>query len=346
MVRIPKVEEPKYEGALSKLQLVECLNWYHSNKENKDAVKYIQDYCKKNKIDGRIVGSQNFLTVAWLCRAEMNGNNLGQYGKKYLTQKLKGMVVVEKDIDQEIVVPTVNIQDRLKEKVSEIAGDLEGAIDDYILSGFKDSKSPFALMQDRTKGLHANRLVEIFKRRRAEFDEVLNSKDASLKEGYSNFSKPQIKKIIAYCDSIITDALKISGQAKASRKPRKRKVKTAEQLLGKLNYLTESKEFKLKSVAPKQILGATQVWVFNVKTKALGVYHSEDASGFSVKGSTLQNFSEMKSIMKRLRKPEQILPDVLTGGKVALRNIFGKLTTKESLLTGRLNKDTIILRVI
>ena len=345
MVRIPKIEEPKFQGTLSKIQLIECLNWYHSNKENKDAVKYIQDYCKKNKIDGRISGTESLLTLAWLCRAEMNGNDLGSYGKKYLINKLKSMVRIEKTVVQD-ATPVVSIQERLKEKVSEIAGDLEGAIDDYILSGFKDSKSPFALMQDRTKGLHATRLIEIFKRRRAEFDEVLNSKDTQVKEGYSNFTKPQIKKIIAYCDSIITDALKISGEAKATRKPRKRKAKTADQLLGKLNYLEESKEFKLKSVTPKQILGATQLWVFNVKTKALGVYHAEDASGFSVKGSTLQNFSEMKSVTKRLRKPEKVLSEVLNGGKVTLRNILGKVTTKESFLTGRLNKDTILLRII
>lgn len=345
MARIPKIEEPKYEGVLSKIQLVQCLNWYHSNKEYKDAVNYLHDYCKKNKIDGKIASNESLLTLAWLCRAEMNGNDLGTYGKSYLVHKLKSMAEVQNVVVQD-TTPMISIQERLKEKVSEIAGDLEGAIDDYILSGFKESKSPFALMQDRTKGLHANRLIEIFKKRRAEFDDVLNSKDPLIKEGYSNFSKPQIKKIIAYCDAIITDALKISGEAKATRKPRKRKSKTAEQLIGKLSYLTESKEFKLKSVAPKLILGATQLWVFNVKTKALGVYHAEDAAGFSVKGSTLQNFSEMKSVTKRLRKPEQVLPEVLSAGKVALRNILGKLTTKETLLTGRLNKDTIILRVI
>jgi hypothetical protein len=89
-----------------------------------------------------------------------------------------------------------------------------------------------------------------------------------------------------------------------------------------------------------------QLWVFNVKTRSLGVYHAEDASGFSVKGSTLLNFAESKSVSKRLRKPEQTLPEVMSAGKVALRNLLGKLSTKESLLTGRINKDTIMLRII
>lgn len=344
MVRIPKIEEPKYEGSLNKLQLMKCLNWYHENKEDKDAVKYIQDYCKKNKLPGKLNTSKNFLTVAWLCRAEMNGNNLGTYGKNYLTEELKKYLEEEKPIVSEI--PVANIQDRLREKVSEIAGDLEGAIDDFILSDYKDSKSPFSLMQDRAKGVHANRIIEIFKKRRNEFDVVLNTKDTELREGYCNFSKPALKKLIAYCDMIITDAMKIAGESKATRKPRKRKTKTPDQIVSKMNYLAESKEYKLKSILPKQIIGAVQLWVFNVKTRSLGVYHAEDASGFSVKGSTVLNFSESKSISKRLRKPEATLPDVLSGGKVTLRNILGNLSTKESLLTGRLNKDTIILRAI
>jgi hypothetical protein len=277
----------------------------------------------------------------------MNGNDLGKYGKKYITDQLKHYLQVEKVVKAPVVdVVVPNIQDRLKEKVSEIAGDLEGAIDDYIASGYKDTKSPFAMMQDRAKGIHANRIVEIFKKRRNEFDEVLNTKDSDIKEGYSNFSKTQLKKLIAYCDTIITDALKISGESKATRKPRKRKVKTPDQLVSKLQYLSECKEFKLKSITPKQIIGAMQLWVFNVKTRSLGVYHAEDASGFSVKGSTLLNFAESKSVSKRLRKPEQTLPEVMSAGKVALRNLLGKLSTKESLLTGRINKDTIMLRII
>jgi len=344
MVRIPKIEEPKFDGTLSGLQLISSLNWYHSNKESKDAVSYIQDYCKKNKISGKVNTSKNFLTVAWLCRLSANGNTLEKSSLEYIKKTLPEIMQIEKVVV--IDAPVVNVQDRMKEKVAEIAGDLEGAIDDFILNGCKDGKSPFSFMQNRTKGMHASRLIDIFKRRRQEFDEVLNTKDSELKEGYSNFTKPQLKRLVAYCDDIITDAMKIAGEAKAIRKPRKRKVKTVDQLVSKLNYLDKSPEYKLQSIAPKQIIGAMQLWVFNVKTKKLGVYHADDAGGFGIKGSTLLNYSESKSTSKALRKPMAVLPEILKGGKVTLRNCLGNLTTKESPLTGRLNKDTILLRVL
>ena len=167
----------------------------------------------------------------------------------------------------------------------------------------------------------------------------------SLKEGYSNFSKSEIKKLIAYCDLIITDAMKISGESIQTRKPRKRKVKSPEQLVAKIKYMEKFDDLKLKSVAPKDIIGAMTLWVYNVKTRKMGCYHASDAGGLSMKGSTLLNFNETKSVQKKLRKPEVMLPDVLNGGKVFLRNVIENIRAVESVMTGRLNADTILLKV-
>mgnify|MGYP006288644397 CR=1 FL=1 len=88
------------------------------------------------------------------------------------------------------------------------------------------------------------------------------------------------------------------------------------------------------------------MWVFNVKTRKLGVYHALDSQGFGVKGTSLTNFSEMKSVQKTLRKPEAILPDVVKGSKVFLRNVMDSVNSKATSLTGRLNSDTILVKII
>jgi hypothetical protein len=328
---------------LSNLDLIKSLNWYHENKESREAPKFVADFMKKNKIEGKIDSSKVSPTLGWLCRLNFNGNDIGESSLKFIRDSIPKVLEKTKVV---VDVPKgPSIQDRMTEKVGEIAGELEGAIDDFILSNYKDQKSPFALMQDRAKGMHANRIVEIFKRRRAEFDYVLTAKEPDIKEAYSNFNKSQLKKLVAYCDMIIMDAMKISGEAKAIRKPRKRKVKTPQQLISKLNFLKECEEYKLNSVDPKKIIGATQLWVFNVKYKKIGVYHAEDASGFTIKGSSILNFSESKSITKSVRKPNDVLTIIKDGGKVALRNLMSSLKTKETLLTGRINKDIILLRV-
>jgi hypothetical protein len=88
------------------------------------------------------------------------------------------------------------------------------------------------------------------------------------------------------------------------------------------------------------------LWVYNTKTRKLGCYHAEDAGGFSVKGTSLTNFNETKSVQKKLRKPETTLPEVLNGGKVYLRNAMDNIRAVESALTGRINDDTILVRCI
>jgi hypothetical protein len=189
-------------------------------------------------------------------------------------------------------------------------------------------------------------IIDHFKIRRAEYDEILTTDDEDVKEAYSNFSKPQLKKLIAYCDQVIVDGMKISGESVQSRKPRKRKAKSAEQLTAKLNYAKDFAELKLVSVEPKTIVGALQLWVYNTKTRKLGCYNAEDAGGLSIKGSTIQNFSESKSIQKTLRKPAETLPEIIKGGKVYLRNAINDIRAAEGLLTGRINIDTILLRTI
>jgi hypothetical protein len=86
--------------------------------------------------------------------------------------------------------------------------------------------------------------------------------------------------------------------------------------------------------------------VYNTKTRKLGCYVADDAGGLSVKGSSLLNFTESKSVSKKLRKPEATLPEVLKGGKVYLRNALDNIKAVATPLTGRINSDTILLRIV
>lgn len=345
--------EPKIVGELDKLKLSSALNWYSQNKASKDAEKYACDYFKKNfKIDASEQIKDQSPTFGFVCRIIANGGTLPEHNKKWFDETVESIKdglktkKVKKVVKKDTGVPVTTIQDRVAEKVSEIAGELEGSIDDYILSGFDKMPSPYGIMHDKAKGMHANKLAEIFKKHRTEFDDVLTTKDPQVKEGYSNFTKAQIKKLVAYCDQIILDCQKISGESVKSRKPRKRKVKSADELVTKLKYQVKYDNLNLVSVDPKLIIGATQLWVYNTKTRKLGCYQAEDAGGFSIKGTTILNFAESKSTQKRLRKPEQMLPEVLKGGKVFLRNVLGNVKAVESAMNGRINSETILLRVI
>jgi hypothetical protein len=345
--------EPKFTDVLSQVQMAQALSWYSQNKASSDSVRFANDFFKKKfKLDVSDAVKDYPATFGFVCRIVSNGGKLSEKDQAWFDNRVaevKNKTLAKKSVKKVIdtaVTNVVSIQERLAEKVAEIAGELEGSIDDYILSGFTKMPSPFAIMQDRAKGMHANRIIEMFKKNRAMFDEALNSEDEQIREGYSNFSKSELKKLVAYCDLIISDAMKIAGQAANNRKVRKKKVKTPDQLVTKMNFATEFKELNLVSVEPEKIVGAQSLWVFNTKTRKLGVYQAEDVTGLSVKGSSITGFSEMKSVQKTVRKPEVLVPKIVEGGKVFLRNVLSEIKAVETKLTGRINGDTILLRVM
>jgi len=345
--------EPKFSVELSQLDLIKTLSWYSQNKDNKDAQKWACDFLKKkHKLDVSSVIKSQSPTFGFICRIISNGGSLSAKDQIWLENiitKLKDELNAPKEVVVEtqpkVVVP--NIQDRIREKASECIGELEGQLDELITSSFSANSAPYAVMHTmEIKGVHTKHISDWFKTKRIEFDDVLHTDDAEVKEGYSNFSKPQLKKIIAWCDQVILDCGKIAGEAVKSRKPRKRKSKTPEQLVAKIKVMEEHKELKLKSVPAKDIIGAMQLWVFNTKNRKLGCYHAIDADGLSVKGSSIINFNESKSVQKTLRKPEAIMPEIVKGGKVYLRNALDGIRAVESGLTGRLNADIILVRVV
>lgn len=346
--------EPKFSVELTSLDMIKTLSWYAQNKDTKDAQKYAVDFFKKKfKLDVTRVIKTRSSTFGFVCRIVSNGGLLCTKDQIWFDKECEK---IREDAAKTQIVNTqasqtktnvISIQDRIKEKADDCIAELEGLIDSIIVSKFKSSPSPIALMSSlNIKDAQVRYIVEWAKTKRSEFDEVLNTNDAELKEGYSNFSKPQLKKIIAFADQVILDCQKISGQAIKNRKPRKRKVKTPEQLVSKLNYCKDFEELKLKSVNPKDIVGAMQLWTYNIKRRKLGVFHADDAGGLSVKSSTIINFSESKSIQKTLRKPEEILPKVESAGKVTLRTIMDTVKSAQSNLTGRINNDIILLKVI
>jgi len=347
--RIVVDTEPKILGELTQSELASSLSWYSQNKNRKDSLKYTADYLKKHhKITSTSSLKSKGSTFGFICRILSNGGLLPAENQTWFDKEL-GEIKQECLSEEPVQVSdknVINIQERVKEKASECIGELEGQIDDLILSSFKANSSSYVVFHRLAlKGAHVKYVADHFKTKRQEFDFVLNTDDKEVKEGYSNFSKPQLKKLVAYCDQVILDCGRVSEDSVKSRKPRKRKVKTPEQIVAKVKICKAFEELNLKSIDIKSILGATQLWVYNTKYRKIGCYQAEDAGGFTIKGTTILNFNESNSMQKKLRKPEISLPQLLNGGRVFLRNFMENIRAVESPLNGRLNEDIILLKV-
>ena len=67
---------------------------------------------------------------------------------------------------------------------------------------------------------------------------------------------------------------------------------------------------------------------------------------FFVKGSAIVGFDPAATVQKTLRKPEEQIKAFLASNKVELRKFLDNIKTTEIKLNGRINADTILLKVI
>ncbi len=167
---------------------------------------------------------------------------------------------------------------------------------------------------------------------------------AQLVEGYRAYTKPQLKTLLEALEAIMSATNMFLQQAKVNRKPRAKKSPSKEKLISKLKFKTHDDRYKLVSIKPEEALSALELWVFNTKTRKLGVYVASDTAALTVKGTTIINFNENKSVAKTLRKPEEQLKDSNKLPKTKMRNLFNDVNSIETKMNGRINADIILLK--
>jgi hypothetical protein len=170
--------------------------------------------------------------------------------------------------------------------------------------------------------------------------------EEDLREGYAHLDKAAIKRGVALFQGIVGACDLITQESKATRKTRSPKPKSADKLVAKIKYCVTDEKYKVASINPVDIIGATELWVFNTKTRKIGKYVAEEHATLQVKGTTLQFFDTKQSVAKTLRKPEQQLAEFNKAGKVQLRKFLDNIKGVEIKMNGRFNEQTVILKAI
>ena len=236
--------------------------------------------------------------------------------------------------------PKRNIQDAMADQLSDIIGELQG---------FEDELKPDVykwLQSTNVPKVHADAIRDYFQPRLDELHELIEGKDDQLNEAYSSYKKKEIKTMISWYEQLMVDLDAYKRLKLSLRKVRVRKPKSPAQLVKSLNYLAYSEDYKIQSIKPESIIGASVLWLMNVKTRKLIVYNAtEMEKDLTVKGSTILGWDPKTSFGKTLRKPEEQLKDFLVGGKVAMRNYHKAIKGKDAKLNGRINKDMVLLKV-
>lgn len=180
--------------------------------------------------------------------------------------------------------------------------------------------------------------------------EYLNVKDAYDKtcdqcvEAYSHISKGNKRKILKQFEEIFEDLEKLKLSFKAARTPRTRKPKSSDAQVAKLQYCAEDIDSKLTSINPIMIPGKHKLYVYNVKQRRLAEYVTTAINGFEISGTSIKNFDQKESRTATIRKPDDILPQILSKTEKQIDKVWDTITTKITNPTGRINSDCILMR--
>ena len=340
-------------------------NYYYTTKDLK---KYVVAWLRQHEGDEglhkldkttidryqRSADSLTPFTVCALIKAHERGMPLRDRHVEYILDAVKRVLLLKADDEEseektevkkaEVYVPT--IQDRMNEVAKKHILYFE-ILEDALFAGETvDPKAYEYLIKNNVPQALIGKIQAVFEPRCAEVREARTTKDEDLKDAYSYMKSADYKRYDAFYDKLFADLTAYNQTKKATKKAAVRKPPQKEKLVKSLKYLKQDTALKIVSINPVDIVGAQVLWVYNVKNRKIGKYVAEDVGGaLGVKGTTITGYVESKSTQKTLRKPEEQIKQFLASSKVDLRKYIENIKTTEIKLNGRINADTILLKV-
>lgn len=336
-------------------RLRRCFYYYNYHYNQKDCKKHVVDWVKskpelfnKTQLSAFIRSPDRSIsmTACSLVMAHRRGMPLKTRHIEFLTEVITSAIndaepeVVETVADNKPKAYVPTIQDRLNEKTSELIGELEGMYDDMQTVKFYDWLTSNNVVQSQL-----GKYEELFGKRKTELELAQSKSDEQVREGYSHYKAADFKQRIKWIDDLLAAVDQYRGVKKATKKARVKKAPSKEKLVAKLKYAKEDKSLKVVSINPADIIGSSELWVYNNKTRKLGKYVSAPYHTLSIKGTSITGFDEDKSVSKTLRKPDEQLKEFAKAGKVALRTFIKDIKAVETKLNGRIGPDVLLLRV-
>ena len=368
--KVSKLTDQKFYGGepifkekvATSSEMAHVLNWYSGTVDDvwKDSRRYILAFLKEHKAKKDIVDKIKNCPpykipcyVGWICRQISIKSNIPAEIKKQAVLKLKeitedaSIVSVEtEEISEEEKKPVISLEERFNRKVSDTIALIEEYHDSFMKDLKIPEKTPYDILtSESVSGKVAEKVAAFYQPKLEEIEKAYAGKTPDLKDAYS-YTKPQLKTYIKFLTSIVEDSKRISSNIKAAKKPRKKKVKSAESIVKTIKFKKDDTSLKITSIDPINILGAKQVWLFNTKTRFLTSLVSSEASGFTVKGASILGVDEKLSESKKIRKPDETLKQLLSSGKVALRTFMKDIKSKPGVPKTRTNSDTVIIKAI
>lgn len=341
------------------------MSYFHTEVDRKAMVESFKGYIRKNysKKDSQFIfanpdykfwGHSHYTATAYWYAMEFEVSDRTTYWKGCLDRYVTGLVAEGKELlDQktstkkETVTESLSPMQRLQNKINATVMQDLADLEDQWIEGETTSLDVYSLFKKHALPASATTTVRsLLEGWLLDYEDAYNKQCPDAVEGYAHLKRPELKRRIKVINAMLSDLDRLKSAAKATRNVKVKGPKSADRQVARVQYKKEDNDYKLVSVPPIQIVGKTRLFTFNTKTRDLCEYITSDVNGFEISGTSIKNFNKVASKKTKLRKPDDFIPVVLNKTPLQIAKEWDKLTTKSIVPNGRLNNDTIILRVL
>lgn len=346
-------EFPEHDP-LTDMQVGGLLYWYNLTKNPSDAKDYLLSYLKDqndNRYSDVSKTTEKLIrpTAGWLARMVSLGlilsNQQRDTFERLIDDSIKRKPVVDDSETPSTPAPTTVVKKSGLDILS-IIGDIERAVDAWRTAPF--SLTTY-LTERKLSPAVCEPVIAFYGPLVSELQTALEGKQKDLREAYAYLTKADLRKYLGFIVSIVDDAKKYGSEYVESkvvnRKPRKKKEIPLDKKVELLQYLPEFLQARVRSIDPKKIIGAKELWTFDSVSKRLIVLRAKTDAGLDLHRSTIINFDEKDSAAKRIgRQTSRILETILISPRQRAREVFDTLNGDRLEITGRINKNTVLLK--
>lgn len=354
------------------LNLITAYNWYSHFYGRADAKDFILSYLEstnspKLKQFRKVAENQIVQTAGWIARMAHRGLVLTAQQTEFYEKSMDRMLatvqtsqpVAAEDLAPE-TVNKANVQEIMRERAGDAAGFIDALFDSFFASNDSPTVKEFftpevttpiaELKLNNILPQHVPAIIKRWEKLRNEFEAALKGKDEQLVEGYASYSKKQMKNKLAFAEEVISQLNSYIALKAATKKVRVAKPKSVEKIVSRVKYLKafkdDAQKLDLVSISPTKLHGATECFLFDTKKRKLTyVVADEYSKTLSVKGTKLIGFDKNKSMTKTIRKPGEQINEIMNAGRPATRKFFDNIRAVEVTTKGKVNSDTLILKV-
>lgn len=339
----PILEKDSYDP----VKYLRALTWYSYMGTKEEAREYLEHYLKQKgrlqdiKLLKKVPDDRFIDQTGWIARLITRGAILHTEAEQKIDQRIQEMLPharVERVAREQR--ETISIQDRINDKVSDFIALVEQQIDKTgystsIYEMLNHNQIPASLtakIKEYFQPIH-DEAIQLHKR----------GCDPSLREGYRNFTQPQLVERANFYRTILADLDRYGKTHKKQRKVRQKKPASVDKKLKFFKPQAQSKEYEIQSIPSQKVLGSEELWTFNTKYKTVTRFVQKDRAGLDVQRTAIQNYDESASKTYRTgRKTKEILKQISAGKRAAQKAVDG---LAEVPLQYRINENTILVKV-